>query len=244
MIAKQDLKGLRNLPLHTYNLNYLLEDQEIQFDQKITPLLSACYVGKVDIIFLLLSNDYIDVNQQSQPEGYTPLMVSCFKGYYEIVKLLLERKAEVSKPNTAGQMPILFCFSRLEESYYKYENKKICMMMIDLLLSKGADINVTIDGKTILMKLISGDNINDRDKCNNTCEIIKFLVERGADKTVLSSDGKTVFEIVKDGPFRNNILGTLKESERRVYYTEPDDCEKASTVLENDTRSSICCYIF
>jgi ankyrin repeat protein len=170
-------------------------------------------------------------------------MVSCFKGYYEIVKLLLERKADVSKSNTAGQMPILFCFSRLEESYYKYENKKICMMMIDLLLYNGANINVTIDGKTILMKLISGDSITDKDKCTNICEVIKFLIERGADKSILSNDGKNVFELIKDGPFKANLISTIKNTERIVYYTEPDDDEK-TTVLENDTRSSICCYIY
>jgi ankyrin repeat protein len=244
MIAKQDLKGLRNLPIHTYNLNFIIEDQEIQFYKKITPLLSACYVGKVDTIFILLGNDNLDVNQESIPEGYTPLMVSCFKGYYEIVKLLLERKADVSKPNTAGQVPILFCFSRLEESYYKYENKKICMMMIDLLLSKGADINITLEGKTILMKLISADNtLQDKDKCNNTCEIIKFLIERGADKNLPDKSGMTVFDIISDGPFKKNILNTIRETERIIFYTEDEDHEK-STILENVERSSLCCYIF
>jgi ankyrin repeat protein len=243
MIAKQDLKSLRNLPIHTYNLNFLMEDKEIQFDQKITPLLSACYIGKVDIIIMLLCNDSIDVNLESYPEGYTPLMVSCFKGYYEIVKLLLERKAIVSKPNREGQLPILFCFSRLEENYYKYENKKICMMMIDLLLSNGADINVTLEGKSILMKLVSSE-ILEKDKCTNTCEIIKFLIERGADKFSLFNNDNIMYDYIKDGPYKKDIIGALKDAERTIYYTDEHSPDEKQTVLENESRNSNCCYIF
>ena len=125
---------------------------------------------------------------ESYPECYTPLMVGCFKGFYEIVRLLIEKNANIKKANRLGQFPILFCFSRLEENFFKYENKKICMMLVDLLLSKGADLNVRIDDKlgyTILMKLVSTQFLN-KEKFYNTIEIIRFLLERGADPNLKS----------------------------------------------------------
>lgn len=63
------MKSLRVIPLHTFNLNFLIEDENIQFDKKISPLLAACFIGKTEMIQLLLHNDEIDVNFESQPEG-------------------------------------------------------------------------------------------------------------------------------------------------------------------------------
>jgi hypothetical protein len=47
----------------------LIEDREIQFDKKITPLLAACYIGKYETLTLLLSNEKIDVNLASYTRG-------------------------------------------------------------------------------------------------------------------------------------------------------------------------------
>ena len=57
------------MPLHTYNLDFLIEDREIQFDKKISPLLAACYIGKYETITLLLGNDKLDVNLASFNRG-------------------------------------------------------------------------------------------------------------------------------------------------------------------------------
>jgi len=99
MFCFNDLKNLRTLPLHKYNLNYLVEDKEIQFDKYISPLLAACYLRKIEILNLLLANEKIDVNLASKTEGFTPIMVACFKGYYEFVRILLERNADVNLCN-------------------------------------------------------------------------------------------------------------------------------------------------
>jgi hypothetical protein len=47
----------------------LIEDREIQFDKKITPLLAACYIGKYETLTLILSNEKIDVNLASYTRG-------------------------------------------------------------------------------------------------------------------------------------------------------------------------------
>jgi ankyrin repeat protein len=241
LIAQQDIRQLRSLPIHTYNLNFLIEDKDIQFDQKISPLLSACYIGKLDVALIILSNEHLDVDQCSYPETYTPLMVASYKGYYEIARILLDRNANVHKSNRLGQKPILFCFSRLEETYYKYENKKICMMLIELLLSKGADINLRIDNKlgyTVLMKLVSCD-INDKDKLNSTIEIIKFLIERGADIKLKSLDSKNVYDVLNyNSIFKDEIISVLKTT-KQVYFYGNEDLEEVSNSKGNTRSTSL-----
>jgi ankyrin repeat protein len=191
LIKEQNVVKLRALPLVNYNLNFVIDDESVKFDQQITPLLAACYIGKTEIVCMLLENETIDVDMQSHPQEFTPLMVSCYKGLYEITRNLLEKHANVNKVNLMGHKAMLFCFSRLEESNYKYENKKICMMLIDLLLNKGAEINLRVDenfGHTILMKLVSID-MNSQDKYQSTAEMIQFLIERGADINTQGYDG-------------------------------------------------------
>jgi ankyrin repeat protein len=235
------MRIIRTLPLQTYNLNFYLEDNDIVFDKKITPLLSACYTGKIDTVIMLLMNENIDVNLESQNEGYTPLMVACFKGYFEITRLLLERNADVKKVTKSGQAPIIFCFSRLEENFYKYENKKICMMLIDLLLSKGANINTVIDpsiGWTILMKLASAD-IYEKEKYVNTVDIVKFLIERGADKNVVSCNKFTIYDLVKESEYRQELIKIIKNTEP-IDQIEP---MIYSTRMETEGQNGNCCLI-
>jgi hypothetical protein len=95
------------------------------------------------------------------------------------------------------------------------------MMMIELLLSNGANINVRIDagmGYTVLMKLASSE-IFDKEKLVNTIEIIQFLIERGADKSIKGYDGKTVFDVVRISKYREEILNVLKYSKQIYFYS-------------------------
>lgn len=202
-------------------------------------MLSACYVGKIEIVNMLLDNEEIDVDMESYPECYTPLMVSCFKGFYEIVRLLLDRKANVNKLNRLGQKPILFCFSRLEETFYKYENKKICMMLLDLLLSRGADINIRIDekqGYTVLMKLASTE-FNSKEKLNNTLDIIKFLMERGADANLLGYNNKSVYDVINtntDKAYKDELVRVLQTTKQTIFYDQ--EVEREINIEANNER--------
>jgi ankyrin repeat protein len=236
------MRVIRTLPLQTYNLNFYIEDKEIIFDQKVTPLLSACFTGKIDTVILLLMNEYIDVDMESQNEGYTPIMVACFKGYYEITRLLIEKNADVMKVTKSGQAPIIFCFSRLEENFYKYENKRICMMLLDLLLSKGANINTIIDnsnGWTIMMKLVSVE-IYEKEKFQNTVEIVKFLIERGADKDILSSNRSSIYDLIKESEYKEGLIKALKHTE----YESSSDTPNMNTMhMEREYRYGNCCFL-
>ena len=92
--------------------------------------------------------------------------------------------------------------------------------MIELLLASGANINVKIDsvlGYTVLMKLVSSD-IFDKEKLSNTIEIIQFLVERGADKSIRGKDGKTVFDVVKNSNYKDEILKVLNTTKQLYFF--------------------------
>ena len=94
------------------------------------------------------------------------------------------------------------------------------MMMIELLLSNGGDINVRIEsglGYTVLMKLVSSE-ILDKEKLFNLIEIIQFLIERGADKTLKGYDGKTVQDIAMNSNFEEDILKVINNSKQIYFY--------------------------
>lgn len=159
-------------------------------------------------------------------------------------------------------MPILFCFSRLEEDFYKYENKKICMMMIDLLLTKGADINIRIDkksGYSILMKLSANEN-SEQDKKENSLEIIQFLIERGANLYLRGNDDKTVFDIIENSKIHDEILKVFTSTHQIIFFNTIHDSEPNETqnlnynkkslgteqniLIEQNTFKLNCCEIF
>ena len=231
IIITNDIYQLRQLPLSTFNLNFLYPTKnfDLKFDKEISPLLLSCFVGKIDIFLQLLNNEEINVNLCSHPDNFSPLMVACFKGYYEISRILLEKEADINKKNSLGQAPFIFCFSRLEHNSFRYENKKICMMLVDLLLSFGADVNSLFDynkGYTVIMKLCCSQ-ITTEDKFNTVKEIIQFLLERGADANIKSREGLNAFDIVKRSEtisqnFKDEIYKILKET-KQIYFLKDEN---------------------
>ena len=231
-ILNSDIKQIRKLPIETVNLNFLFPTSliGIKFDKEISPLLLCCYIGKFEIFHYLLSNEGINVNMASKPDLYTPLMISCFKGYYEIVRELLERNADTRHKNRNGQEAFIFCFSRLEQKSFKYENKKICFMLVELLLAYGADINSNFDERTnnsIIMKLVSSE-INNDENCNTICDIIKFLMQKGADVNCRNKNNQNAFMILKDNnkispKYKQEIYSILNNSIQNNIIKDDDN---------------------
>ena len=242
-ILNSDIKQIRKIPLETINLNFLFPASSIglKFDKEISPLLLCCYIGKFEIFNLLLSNEGINVNMASKPDLYTPLMISCYKGYYEIVRELLERQADTRQKNKNGQEAFIFCFSRLEQKSFKYENKKICFMLVELLLTYGADINSHFDEKkqyTIIMKLVSGA-INNEEKCSTTCDVIRFLMEKGADVKYKNKEKKNAFIVLKNN---NKIAPKFKQELYSILNRNIDKTVLKDDIKTNDTNYLLTLY--
>ena len=106
------------------------------------------------------------------------------------------------------------------------------MMLIELLLTYGADINTKFDnvnGYTVLMKLVDGEILNEM-KLETVLQMLRFLIERGADVCLKGSNGKNVVDIVKEN---NNILSKYKDElievineTKQMYFFNEDDMSK------------------
>lgn len=65
----------------------------------------------------LLKNKFIDVDLETPFDRQTPLGVACLGANYEMVKLLLDHGAEVNKPNSLNQTPLVISVFRLIEEH-------------------------------------------------------------------------------------------------------------------------------
>jgi len=220
LIHDNDSERLKKSGVRDINLNYYLEYKEISFDKKITPLILACFLGRIECVRYMLENPTLDVDLPSEDSGYTPLCVACLTGNYEILKLLVDANAETNLPNKYNQTPFVLCFARLNEETNVYENTKICFKMLELLLDYGADINWIVDktkGHTILMQFCSVKmELEEREKRINL-DVIKFLLEHGADKNIISNKGKNCMELAKKHSNSEAVIEVLK-STNQIYF--------------------------
>ena len=124
------------------NLNWLEEHNATDLDSKISPLTQAAYLGRKQIVEMLLSKyDFIDLDFGTQPTHYTAVSAACMAGNFEIVQILCENGADVNKCDSVRQSPLIYCFSRMNEACNFYENKTLAVRMMETLLHFGADIN-------------------------------------------------------------------------------------------------------
>jgi ankyrin repeat protein len=220
LIHDNDYDLLKKMNVRTSNVNFLLEYPDLSFDREITPLILACFLGRIDCVRLILENPTCDIDLPSEDSGYTPLCVSCLTGNYEIVKMLLEKDAEVNLPNRFSQTPFILCFSRLNETTNLYENTKICFKMAEILLEFGADINWIVDktkGHTILMQFCSVKmELDEREKRMNL-EVIRFLLEHGADKNMVSNKNKNAFQLAQKHSNRDAVLEVLQNTNQKFF---------------------------
>ena len=98
----------------------------IYFNQ--TPLHIACEGNCFDIAKLLISNG-ADINAVDSHLN-TPLHIACFHNYYDIVELLISSGAEIMCYNDINDIPLHMACKTNNSS-----------RAIDLLLSKGSDVN-------------------------------------------------------------------------------------------------------
>lgn len=202
LIYANDYKGLKDMQVTTKNLNWREKHNKTDLDDKITPLSCAAFLGRLKITELLLENAMLDMDMPTEEHEYTPLSAACMAGNYEIVKLLVENGAQVNHRNTPGYTPMLYAFSRMTETANIYENKNICLKIAEVLLHHGADINYYHHGKTLLMTFCGISMSLDPVQLEMNIDVIRFLCEHGADRTLVSRspssvEGLTALELSK-----------------------------------------------
>lgn len=220
LILERDLDQLRKMKLHQRNLNFLIDFPEVDIDSKISPLILASFLGSADVIKILLQNPLLDIDLESDETRFTPLAVACLAGNFEVVSLLLENEPEVNKPTALNQTPLSLCFNRLNEETNTLENKIICFKMASLLLDSGADINWIVDknkGLTMLMQYCSiKQEMSEREKEANA-DVIRFLLQHGASKSLTSMKNKTCFDLAQKSSNKEAVLELLNQTQQ-IYF--------------------------
>ena len=165
------------------NLNWLEPHPKTDLDELISPLTCAAFLGRSDIVELLLKNASIDLEMATVENEYTALMAACMAGSLEVVSFLAENGADVNAMNSQGQTPLIHCFSRLTENTdcNPFENKSICFRIAEILFSYGADVNMLSMNRTLLMNFCGISMRMDPNTLEINLSVIQFLLQHGAD---------------------------------------------------------------
>lgn len=76
-----------------------------QKDNEKTPLTTACYLGHLDIVKILIENK-ADTNQADGNE--TPLTAACYLGQLSVVEKLIEHGADVNQEDNKCSLEIAY----------------------------------------------------------------------------------------------------------------------------------------
>jgi ankyrin repeat protein len=167
-----------------------------------TPLhIAVFYRQPENLEEILKANPDIDA---VNTEGYTPLHLAVRRPDNEkAIRLLLQQGADVSITDSTGRNALLVSVGFRMTEY------------IELLVSKGININSQDDdGNTALhyplMKVLENKIFLPRSK-----EIVKILVERGADPYVRNKEGKSPMDLAVESG-EDELINLLKSSKSMI----------------------------
>ena len=200
------------------------------------PLNEACATGNIELIELLIENG-ADVNCN---DGLTPLSItynSKVDNWYEISQLLLQNGASLDYTTeySGGKSSVLLVIVQVRSGAalpgYKPESKEEVIKAFNYALENVNHNNV--NWMRVLQHSISNDRIEivklllEQEYCtvndtsvgmtalmfaarDSTPEMVKFLLDYGADKSIKSTDGKTAYDYAVQ--FNNKDIIALLEN--------------------------------
>ena len=193
-IFRNDLSLVKLLVKYGADINMLSEDNDAY-----TPLETACYYEKIDIVNYLLSIK-CSLDDDS-------LRIAALMGYKTIVKILIANGADVNRLDAWSSTPI----------YWAVQEGEIDTVRI--LIDNGADINILDDTGQTPLYIAAGENYCDilKELLNNNADIdytestspfmiacafdnyesAKILLEYGANINFVDNDGRTALFYAK-----------------------------------------------
>ena len=186
-----------------------------------TPLLHAAYKGKIDIVEMLLCNHSENINTETI-KGQTALMLACTEGKTEIVKLLLESGANqnigVNKQHHLYEMGHF-------DSPLNIAAHKGYKEIVSMLLANGAVVDVpTKYGYAALQFSLIQRHF----------EVVKILIDAGADPYRKDDFGKTIYSLAKELGILDqleNLIGKSDEEETKSDRGFTDVSKMADTII-------------
>ena len=203
-----------------------LLDQQFDINAPInragrTLLIEAEEKGLTDTVRLLLKYK-ADVNIADKKDKQSALLLACFEGHEDVVKILIDHKADIHHVKKGDKTALM------------YAAKNGNPAIVRLLIEKGIKLDrVNDEGQNALMYAADSDkklqafkaiaeagaDIDLRDGEGKpvifwsaglgSVEITRYLLEKGADLSIIDSFGSNVFNYAKKAKRNNNELMEL-----------------------------------
>jgi ankyrin repeat protein len=166
----------------------------------MTALLFAARQGKLEAARTLLDGG-ADVNQTGA-DNTSPLLIAVVNGHYDIASLLLERGADPSVADANGRTPLYAAIDLRNVQWSQAPAPQLPqethMAMIEQLLAAGADLETKITGKVkhrgsfdMRWTDLKGGTPFLRAAWNGDIEVMRLLLEKGADPKAVTETGET-----------------------------------------------------
>jgi ankyrin repeat protein len=160
-----------------------------------TPLMYAIRENCIACVQLLIENG-VDLNKPD-PEGVSPLMLAIMNNHWDISKIIIEAGADVQQWDMFGHAPLMAAIPRRDTNRPNPNdplNETDGLTIVKMLLERGANPNMQLflrpakqrggsmsRGTTpLIVAADSGD-----------LEVIKLLLEHGADAKIMQADLQT-----------------------------------------------------
>ena len=170
----------------------LLLTVSVNFGQDGSELISSIMYQNLEKTKELV-NKGVDINYQDKTYGSTPLILACQYGFVDIAKFLIEKGADVNLQANNGYTPLIAAAGVSEE-------------LTDLLLSKGADLQLKLeDGTGAFTTAIVGILME-----RVTTTAAKKLLDKGADINESPKNGRAEGYTVLMMAARNNKPDLVK----------------------------------
>ena len=163
-----------------------------------TPLHFAAREGQIETAAALL-------NAGAEPDamaadGKTPLNLAIYNGHYELAEYLIETGADVNIADAEGFGPLFWAVDRRNMEWnpgFPWVQTADPMPLIRRLLEAGAESDPYVDGTPVSRRNFGGSPRIKfatplmRAAYSGDIDLVRFLVENGADPLVRNSDNET-----------------------------------------------------
>jgi ankyrin repeat protein len=166
----------------------------------MTALLFAARQGRIEAVRALLDGG-ADINQAGA-DNTSPLLIAIVNGHYELASLLLERGANPNVADANGRTPLYAAIDLRNVQWSQAPAPELPqathLAMIEQLVAAGADPSIKMTGKVghrgsfdMRWSDLKGGTAFSRAAWNGDIEVMRLLLEHGADSQVVTEKGET-----------------------------------------------------